>query len=420
MLTLIPESSAAPAGSSGISGFLLTAKEDDVIQARRADREFAYGAYTGLPFVSDMEFRVRNVAFDWIGQRYSLRLEPRGIGEGGASKRFNGILMKQSGQRNRMLLNRALAERYAIVIDMLMKRELQLLYQEMISVSEDKIMVLDKRKTSENFDFNTLIEAEIELSKLKAQNLEAMKEIRVLELRAGQYLKGPFAGFDTTGLVSVDSIIVLAEKGGFTVDTNHVYMDYLELSLDLAESRYRLEKAKGRRFLSFLEFSYDVENRLDEQVRRDEGRDYDLGRAYILEAGFRLPGLTDGNLELNRRKEEFLSEKEDFEEKKRELKNVMEKDIEDIASLISQYRYLKARETEVDAKASLKKYLQLSGVDPLILLSLKASNLRNSIKLEEVKYGLILNYVKVMDATGKLSQAPLRNFLSARNEVLAQ
>lgn len=408
-----------PASASPISGFLLTAKDDDVILAREADGETGYGTYTGLPFIRDMEFRVRNDAFDFAGQRYGLRVEPRGFGETGASRRFNGVLLKQSGQRDRMLLNRALMDRYFTVIDLLTKKERQRLYQEMISVTEDRILVLDKRKTAENFDFNTLIEAEMELSKLKSQNLGAMKEIKVLELRIGAFLKGPFAGFDTAGFISVDSIIPLAQKGVFAVDTNHVYMDYLELGLDLAESRYRMEKAKSRRFLSYVEFSYDVGSRLDEQVRRDQGRDYDLGKAYILEAGFRLPGLTDGNLELNRRKQELQAEKEDFVQKKREFRNVMEKDIQDIFSLIEQYRYLKTRETEVDAKASLKRYMQLSGVDPLILLSLKASNLRNSIELEEVKSGLLFNYIKVMDATGMISRAPLRNFLSARNEALA-
>ncbi|MEO7955820.1 MAG: hypothetical protein ABIW76_03945, partial [Fibrobacteria bacterium] len=347
------------------------------------------------------------------------RVEPRGFGESGASRRFNGALMKQSGQRNRMLLNRALVDRYFTVIDLLTKKERQRLYQEMISVTEDRILVLDKRKTAENFNFNSLIEAEIDLSKLKSRNLDAMKEIKILEDRIGAFLKGPFASFDTADFISVDSIIPLAQKGLFVLDTNHVYLDYLELGLDLAESRYRMEKAKSRRFLSYLEFSYDVGDRLEEQARRDLGRDYALGKAYIFEAGFRLPGLTDGNLDLNRRKQELLAEKEDFIQKKRELRNVMEKDIQDIFSLIEQYRYLKTRETEVDAKASLKRYLQLSGADPLVLLSLKASNLRNSIELEEVKSGLLFNYIKVMDATGQISRAPIRNLLSARNEALA-
>ena len=414
-----PAAGPADSALSPISGFLLTAKDDDVILARRADKDLGFDTYTGLPFIRDMEFRVRNDAFDLAGQRYGIRVEPRGFGESDASRRFNGALVKQSGQRNRMLLNRALVERYFTVIDLLTKEEKQRLYQEMISVTEDRILVLDKRKTGVNFDFNTLIEAEIELSKLKAQNLDAMKEIKVLELRIGQFMKGPFAGFDTAGFIPVEAIIPMAETGRFVVDTNHVYMDYLEMGLELAESRYRMEKAKSRRFLSFLEFSYDVGGRLEEQARRDQGRDYDLGKAYIFEAGFRLPGLTDGDLDLNRRKDELLSEKEDFEQKKRELKNVMEKDIQDIFSLIAQYRYLRIRETEVDAKASLKKYMQVSGVDPLILLSLKASNLRNSIELEEVKSGLLFNYIKVMDATGEISRPPLRNFLSARNEVLA-
>lgn len=406
---------------TSISGYLLTAKEDGVLKSRRADPEFRYGRYSGLPFVRDLEVEVRNDGFDWSGQRYTLKLEPRGFGEGRASRIYNKAQIEQSGQRSRVLLNRALMARYFLVIEYLMKKEMQRLYADMISVSEDKIKVLEKRKASEDFDLNDLIEAELDLTKFKAADIDVGKEISVLEHRAKLDLgKTRFEGFDTTGLVSLDHIIAEVGKGGFAVDTNHVYMKYLKLGLSLAENRYRMEKAEGRQFLSGLSFGYDFGERQEEADRRRAGKDYDLGRAYILEATFKIPGLTSGSTDLNRRKEEFLSEREDYEQNKREIQDVMEKDIEDILFLVTQYRYLMARENEVDAQASLKKYLQLPGIDPLVLLTIKEGQLKNALKIQEVKYGIILNYVKVMDATGKVDQVPLRNFLSAGNEAMAE
>lgn len=410
---------------SPIGKYLLTAKEDAALMARRSDGELAFSSYPGLPLLRDAEFRIRNDALDPTNMRYSLRLEPRGFGEGRASRLYNETQLKRSRQRNRLLLNRALLGRYQMAIDLLMHRSILRLKQDMIGVSEDRIKVLDKRKATEDFDLGDLIQAEADLTKLKSEYLDVQKEMAILEQRIGFQLgvaegadgNGP-AGFDTTGLVQVDSIIARVEKGGYALDTGHVYLVYLKQGLALAENRYRLEKAEGRQYLSFLSFSYDVGERLNELERRDEGKDYDLGRAYSLEAGFRLPFMTGGNQEINRRKEEFLSEKEDYEQSRRELEDIMRKDIRDIQSLVIQYRYLKARENEVDAQASLKKYIQLSGVDPLILLSIKSGNLKNSHKLEEVKYGIIMNWIKVLDAAGQLSRDPLRNFLAAGSPEL--
>lgn len=402
-----------------VKQYLLTAKSDAVLQSRQAGGEFAYGDYAGLPMIRDMEIRVRNEAFDFARQRYTLRVEPRGIGESRSSRLYNETQLKHSQQRNRVLLNRALLHRYLMTVDLLMRQDMQRLYGDMIAVAEDKIKVLDKQKGATDFDLSSLIDAEVDLTKLKALSLDSKKEIEVLEQRIGRDLGlESFPGFDTTGLVDVEAIIAEVEKSSYAVDSNHVYLAYLDLGLALAENRYKLEQAEGRQFLSYLSFSYDVGERADELERRRDGKDFDLTRAYILEAGFRIPGLTTGNQELNRRKAEFLSEREDVEQSRAELRETMQKDIQDIHSLVSQYRYMKARENEVDAEASLKKYMQMSGVNPLILLSIKAGSLKNSLKIAEVKFGIIMNYIKVMDATGRLSQKPLRNFLSASSEEM--
>jgi hypothetical protein len=401
-----------------LGAYLLSAKEDEVLKARSAEGELAYSTYSGLPWIRDLEFRLRNDGFDPEDMRYTLRIKPRGFGEGKASRLYNEAEVKRGRDRNRLLFNRALVDRYMFAIDCLMRRSIHALNEELLAVMEDRIKVLDSRKTTTDFDLADLIEAEDDLTKLQSQDLEMQKELAVLEQQIGLQLPpvaadGVFPGFDTAGFVDVDAIIAEAERGGYALDTGHVYLDYLKQGLALAENRYRLEKAEGRRYLSFLSFSYDVGKRIDEMDRREDGKDYDLSKAYIVEAGFHLPFLTTGDQELNRRKEALLSEKEDYRQSRDELEAIMRKDIKDIHALVSQYRYLRARETQVDARASLKKYLQMTGVDPLALLSIKAGELKNRAKLEEVRYGIIRNWIKVLDATGRLAREPLRNYLAA-------
>lgn len=406
-----------------IADYLKTANEDAVLNSRKADGDLGYSTYGGLPWLKDMEFRVRNDALNLDNMRYTLKLEPRGFGEGRAAGRYSEAEVKHSRYRDRLLLNRALVDRYLIIVECLMRKAIHELDLEMFAVLEDRIKVLEKSKDGLEFDLEDLIEADDDLTKIRSQDLDILKESAVLEHMAAQHLSGGasdsgFAGFDTTGFVSVDQIIAEVDQGGYTLDSAHVYLEYLKQGLVVAETRYKMEKAVGRQYLSSLSFSYDVGERLEETGRRDEGKDYDLKRAYILEAGFRLPFLTEGNHELNRRKSQLLSEKEDYRQSRKELEDVMHKDIKDLHSLVIQYRYLKGREGQVDAQASLKKYMRMTGVDPLALLSIKAGYLKNRIKLEEVKYGIIRNWVKVLDASGRLAKEPKRNWLAAgRQEI---
>lgn len=411
---------AARAEGSPVAAYLLTARKDAMVEARKGGAGPASGTYMGLPFIKDMELRVRNEAWDPSYMRYTLRLRPRGFGEGRASKSLNQAELMRSRQRDLLLLDRALLTRYLFAVDCLMYTSLHRLNEELIAVLEDKIRVLEKLKSTEDFDLADLIDAESDLTKLKSQDLEMQKELGGLQQQIGLQLAGGKAGsdpgfsfFDTTGLVSPDSIIAEVEKGIYVLDTNHVYLRYLKQNLALAESRYQLEKAQGREYLSFLSFGYDMGERNDELERRSEDKDYDLNKAYSVEVGFRLPFLTDGSLDLNHRKEDLLSEREDYAERRQELEDVMRKDLKDIRSLVVQYRYLRGRENEVDGQASLKKYMQMSGVDPLALLAIKAANLKNRLKLEEVRYGIIRNWIKVLDAAGQLSREPLRNHLAA-------
>jgi hypothetical protein len=400
-----------------IHQYLITAKADGTLMARRSEGELVFGSYSGLPFLRDMEFRVRNDAFNPNYMRYTLRLDPRSFGEGQASSHYGEAEIKRNRQRNQLLFNRALVERYLLTVDCLKWNKILILNSQLFGVLEDRIKVLDKRKTTTDFNLADLIEAEIELTNIHSQDLDIRKDLNVLEQQIimqiyENNLDTTFAGFDTTGLVLADDIIAQVEHGSYGLDSNHIYLEYLKQGLVLAESRYKMEKASGQQFLSFLSFSYDVGNRLNEMDRRDAGKDYDLGRAYSVEAGFRLPFLTTGSQELNRRKEQLLSEKENYQENRKQLEDMMHKDIKDIHSLVIQYRYLKARETQVDAEASLKKYMQMSGVDPLALLSIKAGDLKNRMQLEDVKYGIIRNWIKVLNASGKLSQEPLKNWLA--------
>jgi hypothetical protein len=284
----------------------------------------------------------------------------------------------------------------------------------------DRIRVLEAQKLTEGFDLQDLIKAESDLTKLKGEELDLAKQISALERRMEYHGRNQdFHGLDSAemaGTLQAEEVIARVEGKAFEVDPHHATLDYYRAESKLAQERFYLEKAQNRRFVSFLEFTYDIGDRLDELDRRDEGKAYDLNQAYGLQMGFRIPSLTGGNRDTQRRRLDAAEDKREVALRQRELEEAIRKDFEDFTALAAVYRYLKARTDEFDPRASLRKYLEMAGTDPLQLLAIRESILENQKRMEEARFGLMRNYLKIMDATGELARAPLRNLLSPTTE----
>jgi hypothetical protein len=47
-----------------------------------------------------------------------------------------------------------------------------------------------------------------------------------------------------------------------------------------------------------------------------------------------------------------------------------------------------------------------------VLLSIKEGLIKNMMKIQEVRFGILRNYINVLDVSGRLSHEPLVNYLS--------
>jgi len=401
-------------------GTFLGATADDssiVAQSRHAASIQKNSAF--MPIIGDAEFKVRNRAWDVTGQRYTLKVTPRGVGETRSIKRYNSAQIAFEEGKNSYLYNDKLMQRYIAIIDLLERKMKLDSYNNLIVLYEDRIKVMDLLKNSTDFKLGDLIKAEKDLSKLAVEKIEEAQEIATVNAAIGSLLGVPqFSGFDTTGLIGVGSIKKKVDESPFNLEENNVTLRYMKRQFELAGSRFSYEKAQNRRLLSFVEFSYDNGSMLDEIDRRDARKSFDLNQAFMVELGFKIPYLSGGNEDLARREISFLDDKEEYELVRRELVAKMKKDTSDIRALISQYEYLSARETEVDAEASLKKYLQMSGVDPLALLEIKENLLKNGVEKSTIYYSILRNFIYVLDVTGQLSAMPTKNFLLETPEII--
>jgi hypothetical protein len=375
-----------------------------------------------MPVFSDAELRVRNRSYDFEGQRYSLKLEPRGFGETRALKKYLQSNREFEKIHNQYNFNENLLLRYIYFIDMLERKALANSYRDLILVYEDRIKVMEELQNSSEFDLTTLIKAEKELAKLISENIEEGQEVQIANEYIAQECADSLGGeIDTIGLKSVPQIKkeIEAIDTGLSEEAN-IYLKDLKSELSCSENRYKLAGTQNRKPFSFFEFSYDFGSYNEELVRRSDFKDYNLNNAIMFEVGIKIPGFSSNEDDLMRYQMDYSSKISDYRSLQREMAAKIKKDISDIKAYIERYELMSRRETESDAEASLKKYMQLSGVDPLVLLSIQESVIKNRFEKEKVYFSILRNLIYVVDVAGKLSERPIINFLFSHNEIVVE
>jgi hypothetical protein len=416
---LLAISTASAAELANIKQFILTAYEDPVVKSQDDKNAAVKKSYPGIPGIDDIEFEIRNTGFNDVDFRYTIKVSPRGFQETKTGNLYNEALIENKKAKRQYLLNLAIYNRYLTIIDLLEQKALKALYKDLLTLYDDRIKVMEKLSYSKDFQLEKLIKEEKDMSKETVFSLEIDKYITVLQQRAKVYLKDTsFIGFDTSDLVSIKTIINRIETTSFSLDTNNASLRLYRTRTDLAQSRFKMEKAQLHKFFDAISFLYDNGDRVDEYNRKYQGKSYNLNNAFAVELNFRIPNLTLASHQLNKYKADLLSEAENYEQVKEELSEKVRKDLADLHQLIAQYRYLSARINEVDAEASLKKFLQIEGIDPLVLLDIKENILKSQIDITWIKHGILRNYLYVIDNAGLLSARPIRNYLSENLEII--
>ncbi len=420
VLILLALSATSMAGElTSIKQFILSAHEDPVVKSQDDKNTVIKKSYPGIPGIDDIEFELRNTGFDKDNFRYTFKVSPRGFHETRTGNRYNDALINNKKAKRQYLLNIAIYNRYLTIIDLLEQKALRVLYKDLITLYDDRIKVMEKLSYSEDFQLEKLIKEEKDMSKEAVFSLEIEKFITVLEQRARVYLNDTsFIGFDTSDLVSIKTIMNRIETTNFSLDTNNATLKLYRTRTDLAQSRFKMEKAESHKVFDALSFLYDNGDMVDEYDRKYQGRSYNLKNAFAVELSFRIPNLSMASHQINKFKADLLSEAENYEQVKEELSEKVRKDLADLNQLIAQYRYLSARINQVDAEASLKKFLQIEGIDPLILLDIKENIIKTQIDMTWIKHGILRNYLYVIDNAGLLSASPIRNYLSENMEII--
>ncbi|MDY6950411.1 MAG: hypothetical protein SWE60_02785 [Thermodesulfobacteriota bacterium] len=397
------------AGGLELNAFLASAEKDYGLKDHRELVNYLENAPGSTPYLDKVEFRTETEDFDIDKQEYTLRFYLKGWGETVSGEKLSERTKEAARIEHEAYFNRALRQRYELILQYLETASLLRLKHEVITLYEDRISVLKKQSGSSlSFDVNALIAAQdaytdlrLEVTKLESQ----MSNIRdKINLAAGSEEK---ILFNEEKMISVEEIGQMIKNLPSDSEVDNIYLRQSKCRVELAEVRYHLEKAKDRDYLSFVEVSYDT----NESAALQE--------AFCVQLGFRLPFITSDREDTNRIKASYLKEKLKYEEEKRATLERVVSLCRSVEGFIRQYHILADMGGRADPEASLKTYMKTKGVDPLELLELRESILKTDIRLNEISYQIRYQFVELMDIVDKLPEKPLKNYISANMEEIS-
>lgn len=387
--------------------FIKTAKEDHAVKNQKEVVDYLDGAPESTPYLNRVELRTETDEFDADKQKYGVRFYPKGWDETKYSRMLSETAKASSRTEYDASFHAALKERYGLILEYLETVDLIALKEKLAVVCEDRINVLKKRSAgSLSFDISDLVEAEEMLIRLRLElvGLENKKSGTVHQISLAADSKTE-VDFRKEPLVSIETVKLAVADARSADYSANINLKDRKNRVDLSMNKYNLEQAKSMDYISFFELSYD------------HGNSGNPDKAYSMELGIKLPFINPDQDEITRKKVSYMKERLSFEEEKRAFSEKMASLARSVDRLISQYEIIEQNHKQGNARESLDSFLKIGGADPLNILRIKETLLKNGIHLVQTEYEIRNKFVELLDLSGKLSEKPLRNFLSEKQEA---
>jgi hypothetical protein len=399
-ITVICPRAFADASFLSTGRYLSTAFQDDTLNFQNEKISFLKNTSSRTPFLNEIEFRMKIDEFESNKQRYAVRLKPNGWGEAENGRKVHDKTVQYNKTHYDFLINRALKDRYDIIIDCLYNRQIISLNEELMVVYEDRVSVLKQSVDTVNFNPNDLLDAENDMIRLELDLITLKNDTVTIEEEILRNLPGADAvAFDTAGMIGIPAmkkIIAGTDLG----ERQNIHLEHTRQDAALSEAQYELEKSENRKFLSFIEAAYDTD---------DQG---EFEEAFSIQFGISIPFGNPNRLDINRRKLSSLKAQSAYAIQQKEVREDSALLSRDVNRLIAQYSVLKAKKTRSNTRASFNTYRRMEGVSPLILLKLKESLLKTDIVMQKINRRIYKKYIQFLDISGKLSEKPYKNYLS--------
>ncbi|MEQ9425281.1 MAG: hypothetical protein RJQ09_12730 [Cyclobacteriaceae bacterium] len=388
-----------------ISDILGSAYDDIVYQSQLEKLDYLRHNPFEVPLFNRVEFRTETRDFDPEMQEYALRFKPNSFSQRKYNKKYYQSSLRINEIQNQEALNRALTDRYERIIDLIKTSKITEIKQRLKILLEDRITVLTRALNTVDFDYEKLMEAEDDYHEVQLELIDLERKDKRIrdDISVFLDLQNTFE-LDTSNLVDVDYIERFINTLTFQVDSSNLEIAKSMERIILADHDFNEEKSQENNLLGFFQTTY--RNDLNDPFKND----------LRLSLGIRLPIANSSQPKLNRLRLKQLDKQNDLEIIKSEVSKEMAQTIQDIQILMEKYQITRAVIEEENTETSLRRYLSIEGISPLILLKIQESIIKKEIILSDLEKKIFDEYLKLLKVSGKLVQPPLRNYFSKLQE----
>lgn len=361
-----------------------------------------------VPVLDRVEFRTETRDFELEQQEYGIRISPNSIGERKYNKEYYSSSVKISELKRKSALNNALSQRYEYIIDLVITKRTTQIKRRMKLLLEDRITVLSRSRNTLDFDYEDLLKAEDDLHDVELALIELDRKDVSLKLQIGAFLNLPneFV-FNAGDFIDVNFIENFALRVNGVNDSTHLGIATRRENVELAARDFLEEKAERNNPLGFFQATY----------RDDENGP--LGNDLRLGLGIRLPIANSSQPRLNRLFLRQLNEENNLKVLRNDALSQLNTIKENLALLIEKYRATEKVIAEDNSETSLRRYLAIEGISPLILLRINESILHKEAILNDLEKQIFDEYLKLLKSTGKLVESPVKNYFSSSLEQIS-
>ncbi len=398
---------AKPSQTLTINGFLLTASSDYSLENHQELVDYLEGASSSTPYLDKVEIRTNTEDFELAKQKYALRFYTKGFGETKYNRELTATIADAYNLEHQVYFNIALTKRYNLIIEYFEAVDLLGIYKELDAVYSDRVAVLKKQSGTLEFDIGEYIKAENQYTELQLDLVKTENKltglIHKIHLTAGSDAE---VSFDRSSVITVDEIEQMLKHLSINPSADNIYLQDRKNKIERERLKYNIEKAQSRDYISYLEVEFDQDNHLKGD------------KAYSLDLAIKLPFINSDQEDVNRRKVNYIEEKLKYEDEKRDAAERIKSRLRSLDRYIHQYKILAERKQKDDGQNPLDIYMKMDGVNPLSLLEMRENIIRYDRQQNEIFTSILLEYVELLDLMGKLSEKPLRCYISKGMEPL--
>lgn len=447
---------AAPLMAAPLTWETLIKSADEDLRYQKAQQRTQISTSRNTKLWDKLELRYKLDGFSFAQHDFELRLTPKTFGEGNADRAHYESQMEYANAHlaeDRAIL---LYDRYERAIHYLLRKKENLLNQELFQLNEDRIEVLHMKAGSATFNPQDLISALEKESAIKAALISDTNSLR----NADKKLRMWVADFDSIAL-DTSWLPTMEELEAQLKDGVEVTDDYPQLAM--AKSKMNSEKAKAKQdvssrrdYISHIGIGYSLKieslmkkykdmgyddfcntsseyysesdcSKWKDNAYNDETASYD--NSYTIErevadkdnrltrdkfyvnVGFKLP-FFDSNKDNDLRQQVAdLEAERDFMDKVRDVNLKVNRLVEQINSLLAQWKVQKEFTEKVNAGDIFEQFAKDAGSDPLLLLRARESAIESEMTALSIEKDVYNLYLELLMYSGVLSQEGIQNHL---------